>query len=103
MLPGSSCRMVEYLLDRGLLVGCERAADLRQYLRRRDRARPPVGVGQQVFKALTLVGMVAGARKAPPQPLDPVAVGVEGRGVDSTSCSPSSASSPRSSRDPLGV
>ena len=37
--------MVEFLPRNRLLVGCERAADLRQHLGRRDRARPPVGVG----------------------------------------------------------
>src|SRR6266540_4781869 len=62
MLPGSSCRMVEFLAENRLLVGCERAADLRQHLGRRDRACPPVGVGHQVLEALTLVGV--GARPA---------------------------------------
>src|SRR6266496_5355582 len=52
MLPGSSCRTVEFLPQNGLLVGCERAADLRQHLRRRDRACPPVGIGHQVCQAL---------------------------------------------------
>ena len=46
-LPGGSCCMVEFLPDRGLLVGREGAADLRQHLGRGDRVRPPVGVGQQ--------------------------------------------------------
>ncbi len=49
--------MVEFLPQNRLLVGCERAADLRQHLRRRDRARPPVGVGYQVCQAVTLVGV----------------------------------------------
>src|SRR6266496_2740935 len=53
MLPGSSCCMVEFLPQDRLLVGCERAADLRQHLGRRDRLRPPVGVGCQVLEALT--------------------------------------------------
>ena len=49
--------MVEVLPPSWLLVGCERAADLRQHLGWGDRAGPPVGVGHQVFKALTLVGV----------------------------------------------
>src|SRR6266498_5246129 len=53
MLPGSSCCMAEFLPSNRLLVGRERAADLRQHLRRRDRACPPLGVGDQIFKALT--------------------------------------------------
>jgi hypothetical protein len=95
--------MVEFLPQDRLLVGCERAADLRQHLRRRDRACLPVGVGHQVFKALTLVGVGDGAPQGPPQPLDAVGVRVLGRGVDQPRSSPSSASSPRSSREPLGV
>jgi hypothetical protein len=49
--------MVEFLPQIRLLVGCERAANLRQHLRRRDRARPLVGVGHQVRQALTLVSV----------------------------------------------
>src|SRR6266511_1928187 len=82
MLPGSSCCMVEFLPQDRLLVGCERAADLRQHLGRRDRLRPPVGVGCQVLEALTLVGVGDRAAQGPPQPLDAVGVGVVGGGVD---------------------
>lgn len=46
--------MVEFLPQDRLLIGCERAADLRQHLHRRDRARPPVGICHQVFKAALL-------------------------------------------------
>jgi hypothetical protein len=67
--------MVEFLLDRWLLVGCERAADLRQHLGRGDGVGPPVGVGQQVLEDLTLVGVGDRAAQGPPQPLDPVGVG----------------------------
>jgi hypothetical protein len=49
--------MVEFFLGNGLLVGCERAADLRQHLGWGDRVGPPVGVGQQVLEELTLVGV----------------------------------------------
>ncbi len=34
--------MVEFLSQSRLLVGCERAADLRQHLGWGDRVRPPV-------------------------------------------------------------
>jgi hypothetical protein len=74
--------MVEFLPPNRLLVGCERTADLRQHLARGDRARPPVGVGGQVFKALTLVGVGDRAAQGPPQPLDAVGVGIIGGGVD---------------------
>ena len=66
--------MIEFLPNR-LLVERERAADLGQHLGRRDRARPPLGVGDQVFKALTLVGVGDRAAQGAPQPLDPVGVG----------------------------
>ena len=71
--------MVEFLPDSGLLVGCERAADLRQHLGRGDRARPPVGVGDQVCERLAPVGVGDRAAQGPPQPLDAVGVGVVGR------------------------
>jgi len=70
--------MVEVLPPSWLLVGCERAADPRQHLGWGDRAGPPVGVGHQVFKALTLVGVGDRAAQGPPQPLDAVGVGVVG-------------------------
>jgi hypothetical protein len=68
--------MVEFLPQIRLLVGCERAANLRQHLRRRDRARPLVGVGHQVRQALTLVSVGDRAAQAAPQPLDAVGVRV---------------------------
>jgi hypothetical protein len=40
---------------------------------------PPVSVGQQIVKALTLVGVGDHAAKRPPQPLDPVGIGIVGR------------------------
>jgi hypothetical protein len=46
--------MAEVLAQDRLVIGCERAADLRQRLRRRDRARPPAGVGHQTFNAALL-------------------------------------------------
>src|SRR6266498_3611276 len=103
MLPGSSCCMVEFLPQDRLLVGCERAADLRQHLGRRDRLRPPVGVGCQVLEALTLVGVGDRAAQGPPQPLDAVGVGVVGGGVDQHQLLPELLEQARSSRDRLGV
>jgi hypothetical protein len=55
--------MVEFLPPSRLLVGCERAADLRQHPRRSDRACPPVGVCHQVCQALTLVVWVTVRRR----------------------------------------
>jgi hypothetical protein len=46
--------MVEFLRGNRLLVGCERAADLRQHPGWGDRACPPVGVGQQVCQRALL-------------------------------------------------
>ena len=66
--------MVEFLPHIRLLVGCERAADLRQHLGRRDGAGPPVGVGHQVGERLALVGVGDRAAQGPPQPLDPVGI-----------------------------
>jgi hypothetical protein len=46
--------MAEFLPQDRPLIGCERAADPRQHLRRRNRARPPDGVGHQAFNAALL-------------------------------------------------
>ena len=99
MLPGRSCCMIEFLADGGLLLGRERAADLAEHLgwvmvRATGRCRLPAP------QRLALVGMGDRSAQAAPQPLDPVGLRVIGRGVDSTSCSPSSASRACSSRDP---
>jgi hypothetical protein len=67
--------MVEFLSGNRLLVGCERAADLVEHLGWGDRVGPPVGVGEQVVKPLTLVGVGDRAAQGPPQPLDAVGVG----------------------------
>ena len=68
--------MVEFLSDRRVLVGRERAADLGQHLGWGDRVGPPVGVGDQLYEGLTLVGVGDRAAQAAPQPLDAVGVRV---------------------------
>ena len=64
--------MGKFLAGGGRLIGGERAADLGQHLGRADRARPPVGVGQQLGQAGTLMRVGDGATQRAPQPLDPV-------------------------------
>jgi hypothetical protein len=74
--------MIKLLADTRPLLGRERAADLGQHLGRADRARPRLGVGQQVSQGGTTVGVGDRAAQRPPQPLDPVGIRVVGRGVD---------------------
>jgi hypothetical protein len=56
--------MVEGLPDRGLVVGCGRAADLRQHLGWGDRVGPPLRVGQQLGQGAAPVVWVTVRRKA---------------------------------------
>jgi hypothetical protein len=73
--------MVEFLTSGGPLTG-EWAADRRQHLGRADRARPLLGISQQLGQAGTLMGVGDGAAQRAPPPLDPVGVRVIGGGVD---------------------
>jgi hypothetical protein len=81
--------MIEFIPDRRLLVGREWAADLAEHLGWGGGACPPVGVGHQVRQTLALVRMSDRAAQAAPQPLDPVGIGVVGRG-----CRPAPAARP---------
>jgi hypothetical protein len=53
--------MVEFLFDSRPVIISKRAADLRQHLGGADRARPLLGIGQQLRQALALMGMGDGA------------------------------------------
>ena len=94
--------MVEFLPD-GRLVGRERAADLAEDLGWGGGVGPPVGVGDQLHQRLPPVGVGDRAAQGPPQPLDPVGVGVVGRGGDQHQLLAQLLQQPAQQQGPLGV